>query len=1155
MDGSIENALRGLFFIIQRLGFIAWWSGIQAAILNAAAFDNIDQINVRPCMPNSVNAGKLAMKSPLPITIVVILHFATAPIFAQMNSGEITGSVRDQLNGVIPGAAISLEQAATGIKFTAATNTAGEYLLAQLPIGKYSFKVSAASFKQAVLPDVQVHAGEKLRRDFVLQVGDASEVLVVEAQTGALLSDSAEIRGIIENQELNSLPLKSRQFLDLAMLSEGVVRPPGGSRGDAMQQAGTLVNILGQRSGHNLYLVDGVTVTDEHFNNLVIAPSIDSIEEFNIEKTSYTAEFGGKSGAVINVVTKSGVNALHGTLFEFLRNNVFDAKNFFDSAAAPIPPFRENQFGGSLGGRIVRDRTFYFVNYEGQRIVKSLTQTFSVPTAAMRGGDLSGLPTIYDPSTTNAAGARLPFAGNRITRLDPVAVALLANVPLPNLPGNAQNLRATGVQNVRTNAYSARVDHQLSRIDSAYLRASIFDARQSDPFGSGALQESLLPGFGRLLSTHALNGVAAWTHVFNADAVNEARFGFLTVAGGQQSPNAGNAFASQTGLLGVTTNPVDMGFPQISLGGQFSTLGDPALFTFRNNRSFEFFDNATLHHGRQTLKFGGYAMHYNLQTTNPNGARGIFSFTPRWTSSAAGAADGNAFADFLLGAPTTAQAGLGRAALNGGTEWMHLYLQDAWQAAPNFRIELGLRYEYNRNMTDAENQIALVDPSVPGGRVVVASDDGGHLAPSAAALLPLLPIPYISSAAAGWNRSLLTTKPVRLAPRAGFAWTLPGRLRTTAIRGGFGIYPNQAAYSIVTNLAQNLPFFVTKTVTTAAAAQRPPFSTETALTSPALGTVGANDLNHQFQIEYNEVWNFSIERRFASSTGMTLSYIGSRTVHADSATVLNVPQPGPGAIAPRRPISQLSQFNTIRWDGWAKYHALTADVKRRFSRNLTFDANWTWSHSIDDASDPGPTLNETNLPQNVYDMAAEKATSSFDHRQRLVGSFVYRLPEAGKTGRSSWARMANRAAANWQAGGYFTAQTGAPFTVNIASDRANIGSGPAQRPDLWGDPNAGPHTPGQWFDPAVFRLPDLYHFGNAPRNAVIGPGLQELDLTLQKDIAMGERLRLELRFEAYNVLNRANFGIPNRTAFTPNFGTISSAQDARQLQFALKLGF
>jgi Carboxypeptidase regulatory-like domain len=1018
----------------------------------------------------------------------VVLVTGSAAL-GQMNTGEISGSVRDASGASLPSAMIVVQRTGTGQKFTTTSNGSGEYLFAQLPVGDYSLAVSADSFKQSTLPRIEVHASERLRRDFTLELGTRSEVITV-TESATVQLESAEIKDVIEHQQVVDLPVKSRQFLDLAMLSPGIVRPPGGTRGDAMQQAGNLVNVLGQRSGHNLYLMDGVAITDEHFNNMVIAPSIDAIEEFNIEKTSYAPEFGGKSGAVINVISRSGSNNFHGSLFEFVRNDIFDAKNFCDSQTAPIPPFRQNQFGGSFGGPLHKNRTFLFLSYEGQRILKSLTQTFSVPTAAMRRGDFSGLPTIYDPGAT-AGGKRQPFPNNQITSLDPVAVALLARIPFPNLPGIAQNLRSTGDQRVNGNQYSARLDHQFTSNDSAYLRASLFDAREADPFGSSVLQESLLPGFGRNLSTHAINGVTGWTHTFNATILNEARFGFLTLAGGQTSPNAGNIFAAQTGLQGVTANPLDIGYPQVSFGGQFTTMGDPALFTFRKNRDFEFYDNVILHKGRHSIKFGAYAMDYNLRPVNPNGARGIFSFTPRWTSSAAGLADGSPFADFLLGYPTTAQVGLGRAALDASTNWGHFYIQDNWQLTPNLKVDVGLRYEYNQNMTDANNQIAAIDTNVPGGRFVVASDSSGNISPAANALFPFLPIPYVPSSVVGWNNSLLVPRSLRLAPRAGLAWSVPGL--KTVVRAGFGIYPNQAAYSIVTNLAQNLPFFVTKTVSSTAAALSPTFTTENGLTTNTVGTVGGSNLDHNFKIEYNEVWNLNLERELSSSTVLSLAYIGSRTVHADSGTVLNVPLPGPGAIAGRRPIPQLSQINDIRWNGWATYHALTLAAKRRFTKRLMFDANWTWSHSIDDASDSGATLNEANLPQNVYNLGAEKASSSFDHRHRAVISFIYQLPLAEQSRRWIHALLSQ-----WQAGGNFTAQSGAPFTVNISSDQANIGAGPAQRPNISGDPNDGPKTPQQWFNTSVFSLPSLFTFGNAPRNAVIGPGLQEFDFCFRK---------------------------------------------------------
>jgi hypothetical protein len=1093
------------------------------------------------------------------VLLVCSLIFYRTPAFGQMNTGELGGTVRDASGGFVPGATVVAEQTATGLKYTSVSNGSGEYLFGQLPIGVYKLTASAQGFKQSVLSNIEVHIGDQLRHEFSLEVGQQSEVVVVEASGAEVQLESAEIKDVIQHDQVMALPLRGRQFLDLAMLSEGVVRPPGGTRGDALQQAGTLVNVLGQRSGHNLYLVDGVTVTDQHFNNMVVAPSVDSISEFNISKTSYAPEFGGKSGAVINVVTKSGTNRIHGSLFEFVRNNIFDAKNFFDSPTASIPPFRQNQFGGTLGGPVKRDKTFFFASYEGQRVRKALTQAFFVPTDAMRMGVFPSTITIYDPSN-----GRTPFLNNTIprTRFDNVAAALLAKIPRETRPGNSQgNFLAADTQSIELNEYSARLDHQFTEKDTTYARASIFDANEFDPFGSGPLQETLLPGFGRNLRTHTVNLAAGWTHTFGTNWLNEFRFGWMRVDGGQTSPNAGNNFAALSGLQGVTTNPLDMGYPNVSFGGQFATAGDPALFTNRDNRDFEFYDNAIWHKGTHTLKFGGYWFHFNFQPTNPNNARGTFSFTTRWTSSAPGPAGtgGSSFADFLLGDPTTAAVGIGRANMDAHTNWGHFYVQDDWQLTPSLKFDIGLRYEYNRNMVDNLNQISIIDgisvldktAGVNSARFVIASDASGNLSPNAAALLPLITIPYVTSKAAGYDRSLLVPRNFRLAPRLGLAWNPWGHSKTV-LRAGVGIYPNQAAYSVISNAAQNLPFFVNKTVNTSVTPAPPSLFTPTILTFSNNGTIGGNDLNHNFKIEYNEVWNANLEQEVASNTTVGIAYIGSRTVQADSSTELNVPEPGPGGVASRRPITSMSAFNTIRWDGWATYHALTAKITRRMNRGLMFDANWTWSHSIDDASDPGGTFNETNLPQDVRNMAAEKGDSSFDHRHRFVVNFVYNLPFADKS-----VGFIHTLFAQWQASGDYAIQSGAPFTVNTSSDPANNGLAATQRPNISGDPNAGPKDPAQWFDKSLFSVPTGFKFGNMPRNAVIGPGLQAFDLALQKDFSLSEAARLQFRWESFDLFNHPNFNIPNRT-YTPtstSFGKITSAQDPRVMQFALRLTF
>ncbi len=1089
----------------------------------------------------------------LPLCFIALLLFA-APALGEMNTGQISGIVRDASGAVVVGATVSAEQPATHLRYASVTNTFGEYLLAQLPVAAYTLSVDSEGFKRAIQSGIVVHAGSQLRQDFTLEVGGKTQTVTVQATPTLLQLQSAQIKNVVGNAQVVTLPLESRQFLELSLLSAGVVSPPGGTRGDALEQAGTLVNILGQRSGHNLYLVDGTNATDEYFNNLALSPSIDDIQEVSIKKTDYDAEFGGKSGAVINVITKSGTNQFHGDLFEFVRNNALDARNFFDAANQPIPPLHQNQFGFTLGGPVLlpklyngRNKTFFFLSYEGQRQRNSLTQEFNVPTPAERSGDFAGVATLVDPVT------HLPIPGDNMSndpnlRLDPAATVLLAKLPLPNLPGTGLNLLAVGDQSIDTNIYSARLDHQFSPADSGFVRALIFHADEVDPFGSGELHETLLPGFGRNLDTHSVSLDASETHTLTPNTVNEFRFGWLTVNGGQSSPNAGNPFASQYGIQGTTTNPADMGYPQIALNNEFSTLGDPATFVSRSDRNYEFYDNVLIHRGRQSIKFGGYFFHLDFDPVSPDGARGIFQFTGEWT--------GNALADFLAGYPASAQVGLGEGAEHAHTYWAHFYIDDSWRATPSLNLEAGLRYELDTNLVDSGNQISNIDLGVLGGQFVAASNAEGEISPAANELLPLSPIPVVPSSSVGWNNSLLTPRYLRFSPRFGLAWHIP-HVRGTVVRAGFGVYTNQASYSILQNLAENLPFFLLKTVTNPPQSGSPTYTTENILASNTLGTIGANGVNHNYRIEYNEVWNATVQHAITTNMSAEAQYVGSRTVHADDSIDLNMPLPGSGSAL--RPYPALGSFTSVRWDGWGTFQALDLQLTGRFSHGLSLDANYTWSKAMDDASDPGTTNNEYNLPQDPYDLASEKGLSSFDHPNCFVANAIYELPFA--RGSHGWLRAL---LGGWQASGILTLQSGAPFTVNLPTsfNSGDLVNGVnLARPNLIVNPNTGPHSPQEWFNTSAFALPAAspetapYVFGNAGRNVVWGPGLQDFDVSLQKMIALREGINLQFRAEAYNVLNHPNLDIPNRIFGSATFGQISSAQNARQLQFALKLIF
>ncbi len=1080
------------------------------------------------------------------LVVVAWVVLTAGPVRAQINTGEIAGAVRDTSGAVLAGVTVTATHATSGIRVERQTDTGGRYALTALRIGRWTVSASLAGFAPATRDDVLVEVGRTSVLELDLAVSGIAEQVTVQAVAPLLQLATAEISDVIENREVVQLPLNGRNFLALAQLSDAVVIPPGGTRGEALQQAGPLPNVGGQRAGHNIYLLDGVKVTDELFNNLVINPSIDAIEEFKIQKSMYAAEFGGKASALINVVTRAGSNALRGSLFEFHRDDAFDAPNYFTPAGAGVPPLRQDQFGGTFGGPLRRNRSFVFGSYEGQSMNRSLTRAFSVPTPAMRAGDFAGAGTICDPLTIAAAGACLPFANGRIPadRLDPLATALLQRVPLPNAAGAQQNLSAVERQDRTLHQVSVRVDHQLADADQLFVRVSSFDADETQPFGTSALQETLVPGFGRALTTRTRNVVASYTHTIGASLFNELRVGGMAVRGGQTSLNRGTDFARQVGLLGVTADPRDVGFPQIVTGGQFSTFGDPTSFTTRHNTHVELFDNVTWHRGAHRVKAGGYYFHLRLRPEQPDNARGAFTYTGQFT--------GNAFADFLLGYPTAAVSGIGRGDEDGRTNWLHLYAQDDWQLRPNLTVNAGLRYEFNQHMYAADNRLSSIDLSVPGGRFVVASDANGTINPAAAALLPQLPLPYVTSSEAGWGRGLLDPSAVRLAPRLGFALALDDA--RAVVRGGYGIFLNQWAYSVQTAFARNLPYFFTKQVDVPNDVRVPTLQTRDILTSPATGTVGASIMDYDYSVEYSQTWSGGLQYQLVPSTMAEVSYMGTWTLGADNATVRNVPEPGPGAIQARRPIPQLSRIAAIRFDGKSIYHGITFKVERRLARGVAFNVSYTLSRSKDDASSPGPTEAEANVPQNVgniFDETGEWALSSFDHRHQFIASGVYQLPFFREAG-----GLRGGLLGGWRVNAILIAQSGAPFTVNLGTDRANVGAGPAQRPDQVGDPNlpGGQRTPGRWFDTAAFALPAAFSFGSAPRNSVIGPGYANVDFALAKTWAVG-RSQLEFRWEIFNLANRANFDLPNRVFGNANFGRIFSAKNPREMQLGLRLAF
>ena len=1083
------------------------------------------------------------------LVIAGLVLILSAPTLAQTNTGEIGGVVRDESGGVLPGATVVASHPASGFTAERVTDTDGRFFMPSLPIGEWEVAAELPGFRRSVQTGVVLAIGRTLDLQFSLNIGQVSEEITVMATAPLLQSTTAEISDVIDNRQVEQIPLNGRQFLQLAQLSDAVVIPPGGTRGGALQQAGPLPNVGGQRAGHNIYLLDGVKVTDELFNNLVINPSVDSIQEFKIQKSMYPPEFGGKASALINVATKSGANMYSGSGFAFIRHERFDSHNFFDSRSEPVPPLDQGQYGGSLGGPIVQDRTFFFVSYEGQRTDRSLTKTFSVPSAAVRSGDFSGFGPICDLLTidpaTGVCGSFFP--GNLIPagRIDPIAAEFLNNVPLPSGDGEIRNL--TSVESLERNIdqFSLRVDHRFGPSDQMFVRFSTFDADDLQPFGTSVQQESLVPGFGRTLDTTTRNIGASYTKTFGTSMLNEFRFGWMSVDGGQRSLSAGNPFAQRVGLSGVTLDPRDTGFPQINTAGLYSVMGDPTTFVARENEHFELYDNFFIDRGDHRIKFGGYLFHLKLRPENPDTARGSFTYTGQFS--------GNAMADFLLGYPVAARSGIGgRGSEDARSTWLHVYAQDDWRMRDNMTVNFGLRYEINQHLTDVENRLSSIDFSVPGGRYVIASDDAGNISPEATALLPLIPIPWVTSAEIGWDNSLLRPSKKRFAPRLGFALTLGDRAQTV-VRGGYGIFLNQWAYSVQTSFTRNLPFFLLKQVDVPIEQQVPTLRTSDILTADQTGAIGGSIMDHDYQVEYTQTWSGGIQTEIMPSTVFEVFYMGSYTIGADNSTIHNVPTPGLGDISPRRDVPELAGIRAIRFDGKSIYHAVTLKGVRRLSNDVSFNVAYTLSKSKDDASSPGATAFESNVPQDVRNVfPGENSVSSFDHRHQFVASGTYEFPFYRGAGgwREAWL-------GDWRFNGILTLQSGAPFTVNIVEDRANVGAGPAQRPNQIGDPNlpGDQRTPDRWFNTEAFSLADPFTFGNAKRNSVLAPGLFNVDMSFQKNWIFPTGSRLEFRWEIFNAFNRANFDVPNRFFGSPNFGRIFSAQNAREMQFGLRYSF
>ncbi|HLQ77625.1 MAG TPA: TonB-dependent receptor, partial [Terriglobia bacterium] len=769
------------------------------------------------------------------MALLLLMVFAPPnTAIAQVTSSTVLGTVQDQSVSPIAGANVTATNLRTGLSRSVVSGEDGSYIINLLPVGDYSIRAERSGFKIGERSPVVLQINSKARVDFVLQVGNVSEQIVVSGNQPVLDTDTSESGQVIESTRVTQLPLNGRQFIQLTLLTPGVVPEVKGTLSSPLALSGLSVNANGARYEDNVFLLDGVVIRDEIYNRLTVSPSVDAIEEFKVHTSNYSAEFGGHGGAQINISTRSGTNAFHGVAYEFLRNEVLDARNFFDLTK---PHFRQNQFGASLGGPIKRNKAFFFGNYEGSRIFKGITITSALPTDAMRAGNFAGMGPIIDPTTGN------PFPNDQIPpdRIVPFAKAYITKIPNATSSGLGRNFAGFGNREVEMNQFTTRIDHSFSNSNQLFGRFIFSNVTDTEPFPATVDPSGnplSPPGFGQTTFQRNRNLAIGYTHIFSPSFLNEFRFGYSYLDVGQHSQNSSVDFVTQFGFQGTNPSPLGAGYPSIVIPG-FSNLGDPTTQLFVGNNLFSFSDSVVRNFSKHSVKFGGSFTRSYVRTEFVFNSAGQYKFL--------GVFSANPFADFLLGYPAVATALTGDPLLHGRGYGLGAYIQDDWRVTPRLTLNLGLRYDVITPFTERDNKLANFSPEI-GGFVIAGSP--GHVNPSAD--FSRFPgVPFKTAQELGYPDALTNGDYNNFAPRVGFAYSPLG---TVAVRGGFGMFYDTGLlggrFGI---LGFNPPFtglklFLNFDPTT-------PIPAQLSLVTPAANVVLGQGPQKNFPNAYLEEWN------------------------------------------------------------------------------------------------------------------------------------------------------------------------------------------------------------------------------------------------------------------------------------------------------------
>ncbi|MBI1791815.1 MAG: TonB-dependent receptor [Acidobacteria bacterium] len=1113
------------------------------------------------------------MRTNLKTWAICILLFSL-PVFGQ-TFGEITGEVRDPTGAVIGGASITITNVATNATRNATSNDSGVYGFPSLPPGIYNIKVEKAGFKTTTRNQVEIQVQQNARIDFELQVGQVSESIDVSAQAAILSTENSTVGTVVENKRIVELPLNGRNYLQLVALAPNVSYgfPSAGQAGSRQggQRAAQSIAVAGQRNSFNRFSLDGVENTDPNFNTFVIQPSIDALQEFKVQTGVYPAEFG-RGTTQINVLTRSGGNDFHGALFEFLRNDKFDAKNYaFLSARPPKDPFKWNQYGFMVSGPVWipkifngKNRLFFMANYEAFRQRRTVQGVYSLPSAAMRDGNFSELAAgIFDPTTrVRQADGRIlaqPFAGGIIpkTRIHPTSIKLLEFYPAPNLP-NAQ----------RSSNHQQGLGRPINR-DTLVTRMDFVESSKSNWSGrySWGDENQLDQGLklnGSAVLTNVEQYMGSNTRVLSPSIVNETRFGYTRFYNsiGRELAFVRNV-VEELGIPGLKGGPaVAWGLPSVGLTN-YSGFGDDSEGPYENqNRALQFVNNTSWIRGKHTFRWGGEVRNDQYNQVGNQFARGSFGFEINASRNPGANAGGDAFADFLLGQVRRPEAAVSIAAAQFRATGFVLFVDDTWKLTPKVTLALGLRYENTPPWEDQTGTLFTVFIPFMDSTPTVADRSRfplflrqGNGDPYQGVSLRWPEIGTIRDGRMG-NR-LVSRDNNDFAPRLGITWNPTSKW---VIRTGAGMFYSQDTGNPRFDMARNL----SGRLRDEARDDFPNLTWDNGLASIAGGVANvirpysfAN--KYERRTPYSIQYLLNVQRELPLGTLLEVGYLGSVSRKLENLRAVNEAIPGAvGAVYERSPYFNFGRIQLVDNGGRGHYDSLGLKLTKRYSSGISYLMAYTWSKSIDETSGIRVQNNDTLFPQNSNCMRCERALSAFQTAHRMVTSVLYDIP-VGKGKRVNLSsRAADLAIGGWQVGSIVTLQTGFPLNLYSGSDISNTGAG-FDRPNATGqNPNLprGQQDPNRFFNTAAYVVQPRYTFGNVGRNTLIGPGIISWDFSTLKDFRVTESQKLQFRFEAFNFPNHPIWGDPNTTASSPGFGQIRGTRtNMRNLQFALKYVF